>query len=67
MQVEIKLAEKKQGMECGAKATFSKLPELSLRVTPFKGTIADWIRFENMFTNQVLSKGFSDEVNLDIC
>ena len=29
MQVEIKLAEKKQGMECGAKATFSKLPELS--------------------------------------
>eukprot|EP00795_Rhopilema_esculentum_P017883 gene17883-biopygen2028 len=60
MHAEIKLAEKKLEMECGAKATFSKLPEL--RVTPFKGTIADWIRFENMFTSQVLSKGFSDEV-----
>ena len=44
MQAEIKLAEKKLEMECVAKATFSKLPEL--RVTPFKGTIADWIRFE---------------------
>ena len=52
MQAEIKFGEKKLDIECGAKATFSKLPEL--RVTPFKGTIADWIRFENMFTSQVL-------------
>eukprot|EP00795_Rhopilema_esculentum_P015931 gene15931-biopygen5314 len=63
MHAEIKLAEKKLEMECGAKATFSKLPEL--RVTPFKGTITDWIRFENMFTSQVLSKGFSDEVKFE--
>jgi len=60
MKAEIKLAEKKLEIECESKATFSKLPEL--RVTQFKGTIADWIRFENMFTSQVISKGFSDEV-----
>ena len=56
MKAEIKLAEKKLEIECEGKATFSKLPEW--RVTQFKGTIADWIRF----TSQVLSKGFSDEV-----
>lgn len=69
MQAEIKLAEKKIELnlqrrklkiECEAKATFSKFPEL--RVTTFKCTIADWVRFGNMFTSQVLSKGFSDEV-----
>jgi len=60
MKAEITLAEKKLEIECEGKAIFSKLPEL--RVIQFTGTIADWIRFENMFTCQVLSKGFSDEV-----
>ena len=32
-----------------------------LKITPFKGTSADWIRFENMFAIQVDSKPISDE------
>ena len=51
IQAENKVAEKKLEIECEAKATFSKLPEL--RVTPFKGTMVDWKRFESMFTSQV--------------
>ena len=60
MEAEMKLAERKLELETGAKANYSKLPEL--RVTQFKGTMSDWVRFENMFTTQVLNKGFSDEI-----
>ena len=60
MEAEMKLAERKLELEAGAKANYSKLPEL--RVTQFKGTMSDWVRFENMFTTQVLYKGFSDEI-----
>ena len=45
-------------MEKEAKASTSKLPEL--RVFPFTGTSADWIRFESMFVSQVDSKPISD-------
>ena len=55
-----KLAEKKLEIEYETKASYSKLPEL--KVTPFNGTMADWVRFSNMFSSQVLSKGFSDEI-----
>ena len=60
MEAEMKLAGRKFELEAGAKANYSKLPEL--RVTQFKGTMSDWVRFENMFTTQVLNKGFSDEI-----
>ena len=60
MKAEIKLAEKKLEIEYKTKASYSKLPEL--KVTPFNETMADWIRFSNMFSSQVLSKGFSDEI-----
>ena len=52
------MAEKKIQMEKEAKASKSKLPEL--KISPFNGTSADWIRFENMFVSQVDSKAISD-------
>ena len=60
MEAEMKLAERKLELEAGAKANYSKLTEL--RVTQFKDTMSEWVRFENMFTTQVLKKGFSDEI-----
>ena len=58
MRAELVLAEKKIQMEKEAKASTSKLPEL--KISPFNGTSADWIRFENMFASQVDSKSISD-------
>ena len=58
MKAELAVAEKKFQMEKEAKASKSKLPEL--KISPFKGTSADWIRFENMFVSQVDSKSISD-------
>ena len=46
-------------METAAKATHAKLP--NLRTTPFKGTSSHWVRFENIFVTQVLSRQISDE------
>ena len=60
MKAGIKLTEKKLEIEYKTKAIYSKLPEL--KVTPFNGTMTDWVRFSNMFSSQVLSKGFSDEI-----
>ena len=54
IKAEIKLAEKKLEIEYKTKASYSKLPELKL--------MTDWVRFSNMFSSQVLSKGFSDEI-----
>ena len=56
---ERKMTEKKLEMEKAAKATHAKLPEL--KITPFKRTTADWIRFENMFVSQVDRRPLSDE------
>ena len=57
MEAELAMAEKKIRME--KEASTSKLPEL--KISPFTGTSADWIRFENMFVSQVDSKPISDE------
>ena len=46
-------------MEKAARATQAKLPKL--KITPFNGTTADWVRFENMFITQVDSKPISEE------
>ncbi|XP_048575296.1 uncharacterized protein LOC116604510 [Nematostella vectensis] len=59
LQAEIRVAEKKLEIESAAKASGSKLPEL--KITPFKGTAEDWIRFENMFISQVDNKKISAE------
>ena len=58
-EAELRMAEKKLEMETAAKATHAKLPKL--RITPFKGTSSDWVRFENMFITQVHSQPVSDE------
>ena len=60
IKAEIKLAEKKLEIEYKTKTSYSRLPEL--KVTPFHGTMTDWVRFSNMFSSQVLSEGFSDEI-----
>ena len=58
-EAELRMAEKKPEMETAAKATHAKPPKL--RITPFKGTSSDWVRFENMFITQVHSQPVSDE------
>ena len=60
IKAEIKLAEKKLETEYKTEASYSKLPEL--KVIPFNGTMTYWVRFSNMFSSQVLSKGFSGEI-----
>ena len=56
---ELKMTKKKIELERTAKASLAKLPQL--KITPFKGTAADWVRFENMFLTQVNSRPISDE------
>ena len=58
-EAELRVAEKKLEMETAAKTNHAKLPKL--RITPFKGTSSDWVRFENMFITEVHSRPVSDE------
>jgi len=58
-KAELKMTEKKIELERTAKASLAKLPQL--KITPFKGTAADWVRFENMFLTQIDSRPISDE------
>ena len=58
-EAELRVTEKKLEMETAAKANHAKLPKL--RITPFKGTSSDWVRFEKMFITQVHSRPVSDE------
>ena len=59
MIAELEMVERRIEMERTNKATHAKLPKL--KITPFKGTPADWVRFENMFITQVHSRAISDE------
>ena len=43
----IRVAKKKLEMEKTAVSSTTKLPKL--KITPFKGTAGEWVRFENMF------------------
>ena len=58
-KAELKMTEKKIELERTAKASLAKLPQL--KITPFKGTATDWVRFENMFLTQIDSRPISDE------
>lgn len=58
MKAELRLTEKKMEIE-RAEKRHTKLPEL--RITQFKGTPGDWIRFENMFMSQIDKAQISDE------
>ena len=55
----ILVVEKKLEMEKTAVTSTTKLPKL--KITPFKGTVGDWVRFENMFLTYVDVKSISDE------
>ena len=46
-------------LEREAKSNNPKLPKL--KITPFKGTVVDWIRFENIFLTQIDKQPISDE------
>ena len=46
-------------LEREAKSTNPKLPKL--KITPFKGTVVDWIRLENIFLTQIDKRPNSDE------
>ena len=59
LEGEMRIAEKKLEMEKTAVSSTTKLPKL--KITPFKGTAGDWVRFENMFLTQVDAKSISDE------
>ena len=50
---------KEIGSENNVRARTAKLPKL--RITPFKGTPTDWVRFKNMFVTQVHNKPISVE------
>ena len=55
-KAELKMTEKKIELERTAKASLPKLPQL--KITPLKGTAADWVRFENMFLTQIRADQF---------
>ena len=59
LKAELEMTEKKLELERQARATTAKLPKLT--ITPFKGTIDDWIRFESVFMSQVDKKPISVE------
>ena len=56
---ELKMTKKKIELERTAKTNLAKLPQL--RIPSFKGTAADWVRYENMFLTQINSRPISDE------
>ena len=59
LEAEFRMTEKKLEMEKAARSTTAKLPKL--KITPFKGTPTDWVRFENVFLTQVHEKPISAE------
>lgn len=59
LEAELHMTQKKLEMEQAARPTTAKLPKF--KITPFKGTPTDWVRFENMFLTQVHKKPISAE------
>ena len=59
LQAELEITEKRMELEREVKSTNAKLPKL--KITPFKGTVVDWIRFENIFLTQIGKQPISDE------
>ena len=58
-EAELEMTHKRLELEKIARSTTAKLPKL--RITPFKGTPTDWVRFSNMFVTQVHAKSISAE------
>ena len=64
LKAELAITKKLMGLEREAKSTCAKLPKL--KITSFKGTVADWIRFDNIFLTRVDKKPISDEEKFSI-
>ena len=56
-EAELEATHRRLELEKNACSTTAKLPKL--RITPFKGTPMDWVRFSNMFVTQVHAKPIS--------
>ena len=59
LEAELRMTQEKMEIEKSARGTTAKLPKL--KITPFKGTATDWVRFENIFLTQVHGKPITDE------
>lgn len=58
-EAELRMTQQKIEIEKSAKATTAKLPKL--KITPFKETATDWVRFENISLTQVHEKPITAE------
>ena len=59
MEAKLRMTQQKMEMEKSARTTTVKMPKL--KITPFKGTPTDWVRFENIFLTQVDVKAITEE------
>ncbi len=59
LEAKLRMMQQRMEIEKSARATTTKLPKL--KITPFKGTPTDWVRFENIFLTQVHEKPITDE------
>ena len=58
-EAELEMTHRRLELQKNARSTTAKLPKL--RITPFKCTPADWVRFSNMFVTEVHAKLISAE------
>jgi len=58
-EAELEATHRRLELEKDTRSNTAKLPKL--KITPFKGTPTDWVRFENMFVTQVHNRSISAE------
>ena len=58
-EAELEATHRRLELEKDTCSNTAKLPKL--KITPFKGTPTDWVRFENMFVTQVHNRSISAE------
>ena len=58
-EAELEATHRRLELEKDTRSNTAKLPKL--KITPFKGTLTDWVRFENMFVTQVHNRSISVE------
>ena len=56
-EAELKATHRRLELEKDTRSNTAKLPKL--KITPFKGTPTDWVRFENMFVTQLHNRSIS--------
>ena len=65
LEAQLQMTQKRMEMEKSVRETTAKLPKL--KITPFKGTPTNWVRFENIFLTQVHEKQLQMGRNLGTC